>query len=133
MRLQAHVSHAHVARLLAGLQGQSTLQRVVGKRNGTFHVLPLHTIEAFVTEGEQVVAVTANERLPVDGTLKDLEARLSPRAFLRIHKQALVSLDRLSAFEPCPDGSARVTLASGRTVSVGRHYAPILRHHLNCR
>ena len=61
----------------------------MGKRLQKLHVLPVESIEAFVAEGELVFASTGDERFLLEKTLRDLEARLDPERFARVHKQAI--------------------------------------------
>lgn len=61
-------------------------------------------------------------------TLKDLEAQLGARGFLRVHRTAMVNLGSIAAIAPAP-GSKRlqVELDCGGQVPVGRAYASRLR------
>ena len=56
-------------------------------------------------------------------TLRDLEETLDPARFVRVHKQAIVNLEKLLELEPIVKGGAAVRLASGEVVSVSRRYA----------
>lgn len=60
----------------------------------------------------------------VRATLKELEAQLEARGFVRVHRTALVNLSSISAVAPAP-GSKRleVELEGGERVPVGRAYA----------
>lgn len=61
-------------------------------------------------------------------TLKELEAQLEARGFLRVHRTAMVNLASIAAIAPAP-GSKRlqVELDCGGQVPVGRAYASRLR------
>lgn len=61
-------------------------------------------------------------------TLKDLEAQLEARGFLRVHRTAMVNLGSIAAIAPAP-GSKRlqVELDCGGQVPVGRAYVSRLR------
>lgn len=61
-------------------------------------------------------------------TLKDLEAQLENRGFLRVHRTAMVNLSSIAAVAPAP-GSKRlqVELECGGQVPVGRAYVSRLR------
>lgn len=71
----------------------------------------------------------ANGRMHlVRTTLKDLEAQLEARGFLRVHRTAMVNLGSIAAIAPAP-GSKRlqVELDCGGQVPVGRAYASRVR------
>lgn len=63
----------------------------------------------------------------VSRTLKDLETRLEPDRFVRLHRSALVQASHIH--EVAPEGSSRfrVILSDGTTVIVSRTRAPELR------
>lgn len=63
----------------------------------------------------------------VSRTLKELEARLDPDRFVRLHRSALVQASHIR--EVVPQGSSRfgVTLSDGTTVVVSRTRAPELK------
>jgi two-component system LytT family response regulator len=60
-------------------------------------------------------------------TLNDLEARLDPAEFLRVHRSAIVRLDRISEVRPADSSRYRITLADGTSLTVSRSRAAALR------
>ena len=54
--------------------------------------------------------------------LSDLEGRLDPDAFVRVHRSAIVNLDAVTRFEPASHGDWRVFLRGGATVRLSRRY-----------
>jgi two-component system LytT family response regulator len=55
-------------------------------------------------------------------TMADLEARLDGRRFLRIHRSAIVNLDRVEELVQNSHGDYHVVLAGGTTLPLGRSY-----------
>lgn len=55
-------------------------------------------------------------------TLADLEHRLDPARFIRIHRSLIVNLDHVSVVKPWFAGDQELVLTSGRTVTTGRGY-----------
>jgi len=53
-------------------------------------------------------------------TLQELEARLDPRRFVRVHRSALVALDRVSELRTDAAGRQQVVLRDGTRVPVSR-------------
>jgi two-component system LytT family response regulator len=60
-------------------------------------------------------------------TMKKVEARLDPRRFLRIHRSAIVNLDRIASVEPYFHGEYIVTLTGGRRITASRTHSARLR------
>jgi hypothetical protein len=53
-------------------------------------------------------------------TLEDLEARLDPDRFVRIHRRTIVAVDRVRTVDALSNGDAEVRLADGRTLRLSR-------------
>jgi two-component system, LytTR family, response regulator len=55
-------------------------------------------------------------------TMARLEHELDPEEFARIHRSALVRIDRVAELLPSPHGDFRVTLKSGAQLTLSRFY-----------
>lgn len=60
-------------------------------------------------------------------TLNDVEAKLDPNAFVRVHRSAIVRRSSIAAFRRHATGSMSATLSNGDEVPVGRSYFKGLR------
>lgn len=60
-------------------------------------------------------------------TLTELEARLDPHQFLRVHRSAIVRFDRITEVQSADSSRYRVTLTDGTTLIVSRSRATALR------
>jgi two-component system, LytTR family, response regulator len=60
-------------------------------------------------------------------TLTELEGRLDPAQFLRVHRSTIVRLDAIVEVQPADNSRYRVTLADGTTLIVSRSGAAGLR------
>lgn len=128
--LHDRTAQASVARLVATLQKGSALRRIAGRHLHTWHVLPVEAIEAFVADQELVFAITETGRFLVNTTLRQLEERLDTERFARVHKRAIVNLEKLAVVEPIPRGGATARLRGGQAIEISRRYAPALRQKL---
>jgi two-component system, LytTR family, response regulator len=63
-------------------------------------------------------------------TMASLEARLDPRAFLRIHRSRIVRLAAIEDIEPLASGQYVVRLKSGIRLTSGRSYRALLQEAL---
>ena len=129
-RLRERDAHAGLARLLTAMQQGPPLRRIVGKFGNTLHVVPIDTIEAFVSEQELVFAHTATGRFLLNKTLRDLEARLDGATFVRVHKQAIINVDKVDVLESTGAGGTSARLTGGQAIPVSRRYAQPLRRIL---
>ena len=61
-------------------------------------------------------------------TLTELEGRLDPAQFLRVHRSTIVRLDGIVEVQPADSSRYRVTLTDGTTLIVSRSGATALRN-----
>jgi two-component system LytT family response regulator len=66
-------------------------------------------------------------------TLAELDRELDPRSFCRIHRSAIVNLDRVRALELNDDGDYRVVLENGTKLRLSRRYRKELQSRLSAR
>jgi len=59
--------------------------------------------------------------------LCELEKRLDPQRFARVHRSAIVNLSRIRNLERDGEGGMIATMASGKEIKVSRSYAAALR------
>lgn len=86
----------------------------------------------FAAEEKLVVAVTADGRHYVNFTLDELERRLDPARFVRVHRSAIANLDHAVALHPGFAGTWRLQMddAARSEVPVARARARALRERL---
>jgi len=58
----------------------------------------------------------------VRGAIGELEARLAPERFVRIHRSTIVNVDRIRELELTPHGGHIAVLTSGQRLSVSRSF-----------
>jgi two-component system LytT family response regulator len=59
--------------------------------------------------------------------LRDLEGRLDPKRFVRIHRSAIVQVDRIRQLQSLPSGDAAVVLRDGTQLRVARSRRDAIR------
>jgi DNA-binding LytR/AlgR family response regulator len=95
-------------------------------------ILKAEDVTWFGAEDKLVFAATDGDRHYVNFTLDQLERRLDPRRFARVHRAAIVNLDHAAALRPGFAGTWRLQLkdAARTEVPVSRARARILRERL---
>ena len=107
-----------MARILASLP----LERIVVRHGDRLFFVPIGDVLHFAAEGNYVRVHTAGGSHLIRGTLADLEARLDPKRFARIHRSGIVSIDAIKEVRPHFHGDSIVTLKSGETLRLSRRY-----------
>ncbi len=83
---------AVVDAVLRSLKAPANLDRLASRIGERIHLLDVADVTHFVARDRAVYAVAAGTEHLLDGTLAELERRLDPGRFLRIHRAALVNL-----------------------------------------
>jgi hypothetical protein len=98
--------------------GNDDATLVLTDRNGPV-VVPMHEVEAILAAENYVqVCLASGKEYLHRITLARLEKDLDARMMIRVHRSAIVNIDRVSRRLP----AWRLELASGRTVRVGRTF-----------
>ncbi len=97
---------AALEKLAAGLRAAPSpfLRRVAFRTRDGVQFLDVAAITHFTTRDRLTHAVTAATSQVVDHGLADLESRLDPAKFIRIHRGTLLNLDHLDEIQPWPGG-----------------------------
>ncbi len=90
--------------------GHGYLNRLVVRRQRQFRLLPVNRVLWFGTEYRLVYAYTEKRRYPIDLGLEQLEQRLDPQHFARVHRSAIVNLDRILEIIPTGGGRCKILL-----------------------
>ena len=98
------------------------LERIVIKGRCTTRFLDVSEVECIEAAGMYVVLHTGGKELLYRSSLTDIEGKLDPRHFIRIHRSAIVNLARVAYLEPISHGEFKVVLKSGKRVRLSRSY-----------
>ncbi len=124
---------AHLLDALRSALGKPQyLRRFLVKIGEEILVVPERDVLCFQAEDKYVNLVTEGRTFVTDFTLKDLEQRLDPECFARIHKSTIVALSRVKKLTRWFQGSLVVILDdhAGTRLSVGRNYVESFRLRL---
>ncbi len=83
-------------------------------------VVPLHDVSLFEADGYYVTVRAGTARYTLRESLTDLESRVSPLEFLRVHRSAIVRISAVRCLERVEPERLVVVLADGRQVPVSR-------------
>ncbi|MBJ6760724.1 response regulator [Myxococcaceae bacterium JPH2] len=107
----------------------SPLTRLTSRTGTRTHVVDLDEVTHLYSEDRLVCAVRAGHSYVVDLALAELERRLDPARWLRIHRATLVRLEEVAEVLG-GYGNARVRLKDGTTLAVARDRLSELRERL---
>ena len=96
------------------------------KDRGQIFRVDVDTIERIDAAGDYMCIYTGDNTLILRETMKDLEKRLDPRRFQRIHRSTIVNLDLVKQVKPHTNGECFLVLNSGASVKVSRSYRDVV-------
>ena len=97
------------------------------RANGEIYFIKADDVDWIDAEGNYVALHAGGRRHLVRETIKSLEARLDPAKFVRVHRSAIINLDRLRKLQPYFHGEYVITLQDGTTLTSSRTYSDRLR------
>ena len=96
------------------------------KDRGQIFRVETESIEHIEAAGDYMCIYTGDNSLILRETMKDLERRLDPRKFQRVHRSTIVNLDQVRQVKPHTNGECFLVLDSGAEVKVSRSYRDVV-------
>ncbi len=96
------------------------------KDRGQIFRVDVDSIEKIDAAGDYMCIYTGDNTLILRETMKDLEKRLDPRRFQRVHRSTIVNLDQVRQVKPHTNGECFLVLDSGAQVKVSRSYRDVV-------
>ena len=96
------------------------------KDRGQIFRVDVDSIERIDAAGDYMCIYTGETTLILRETMKDLEKRLDPRRFQRVHRSTIVNLDLVKQVKPHTNGECFLVLESGAQVKVSRSYREVV-------
>lgn len=102
------------------------LQRLVLKSSGRVKFLDVDEIDWIEAAGVYVYLHTGAKTYLYRATIGELQQRLDPERFVRVHRSAAVNTDRIQELHPLSHGDYTVLLKDGTEIKLSRKYRPQL-------
>jgi len=113
----------HILALLEELKaGPKYLERLVVKTGGRVFFLDVDDIHCIEAEGNYVRVHDNGKHYLLRETISGLEEQLDPKQFLRIHRSAIVKIDKIKELQPWFHGEYRIILENGKQLTLSRNY-----------
>ena len=98
------------------------LRRLPVEKRGRIYFVPVADLFWIEADGAYVRLHTENDRHLVRDSLKRLEDVLDPESFVRIHRSAIINVERIQEMHPLFHGEYNVVLENGHEVKLSRSY-----------
>ena len=102
--------------------GSKFLKRLTIKLTGHTILLPTDEIDWIEGYGNYLKVHAGRESHLIRGTMQSLESKLDPETFVRVHRSAIVNIEKIKEIYPRSNGDQDLVLQSGEQLMLSRKY-----------
>jgi two-component system LytT family response regulator len=113
---------AQLAKTHDRMPARPSPDRIAIRNNGRIFFLRLGEIDWIEASDNYVCLHCGKETHTLRETMAELEARLDPSRFIRVHRSAIVNLDRVRELQPWFRGDYRVVLQDGTELTLTKNH-----------
>ena len=100
--------------------GARYLERIPVESRGKVRFIPVSDIDYILASGPYAELVVGDRKHLIREAMQNLENQLDPVRFFRVHRSAIVQLDRVDALLKAPGGECDVQLRNGVKIKIAR-------------
>jgi two-component system LytT family response regulator len=104
------------------LRRQHAPQRIAIRKNGRVFLVTIEEIDWIEAADNYVSLHCGGETHVLRETIREMEARLDPARFVRVHRSAIVNIDRIKELQPWFRGDYRVILLDGTVLTLTKSH-----------
>jgi two-component system LytT family response regulator len=113
-------------------QAQKWPERLVIRNGERFDFVPVETIDWIESANNYVELHCGSRQYLMGETMTNLEHRLDPSRFVRIHRCRIVNTSRIVAVHPLLGSTYGIELRGGIRLSSGRQYKDVVQRLIHC-
>jgi two-component system LytT family response regulator len=129
-KVRSRAGSASTQNLQALIDTRKPLERLVVRQGAATRLLCCADIDWIEAAGVYVNLHTREREWLHRAPLSQLEARLDPERFVRIHRSTIVNLERIERLEGLSHGEFEVVLRTGKRLKLSRSFRPLLEARL---
>jgi len=123
-----HAPNHQLSRLLGEISKKKDyLERIPVPSKGRFLFFNVRDLDWIEAEGNYLRLHGSATSHLVRGNMNEMEAKLDPDKFMRIHRSTIVNLQRIREVQPWFHGHHRVVMTSGQELKLSRYQKDKLR------
>jgi two-component system LytT family response regulator len=100
--------------------GARYLERIPVESRGKVRFIPVSDIDYILASGPYAELVVGDRKHTIREAMQNLEDQLDPARFFRVHRSAIVQLDRVDALLKSAGGDCDLQLRNGVKIKVAR-------------
>lgn len=103
------------------------LSRVMIKTSERIFFLPSEEIDWIESAGNYVRIHSGKQSYLLRETMTNMEEKLDPDTFYRVHRSTIINLDKVKELEPWFHGDYQIIMENGKKLTLSRNYKRLLR------
>jgi len=115
------------ADLARDAQGADRMTRLFVREGGRIVPVPLALVERLEACDDYIVVHAGKRSYTVNLTMNDVERRLDPQLFVRVHRSHIVNLDHVASMTPYDGSRFEIVMRSGTKILASRQRSRKLR------
>lgn len=109
----------------------SGIDRLAIKDGSSTTFVPIRDIDWIDAAGDYMCIHAGGQTHIMRTTMKELESRLDPAVFQRVHRSTIVNLQRVEKVSSHINGEFHLTLSCGSSLKMSRSYKDKIKHFFN--
>ncbi len=105
-------------------------RRILVKKIGKEFILKTEDIDWIEAAGNYMNLHSKDRIYPIRETMANLQRKLDPNLFARIHRSTMVNIDRIKQIEPLDSGDFQLELSDGKILKLSRRYRESIKKAL---
>lgn len=101
---------------------QPYLERILVKNSQKIIFVDVSRIEWIESSGNYIKLHLPDTTHMIRSSLKNLQSKLNPLHFVRIHRSYIVNIKKVKEIEPWFSGDSKIILMNGKTLKMSRNY-----------
>lgn len=107
------------------------LERLALRNGDRIFFQKVQNVDSFTSAANYVNVHCGAQQHRMRSTMSELERKLDPRHFVRIHRCTIINIECLKEFRPLPHGDYLVQLVDGKELTMSRNYRQKFRQALS--
>lgn len=103
------------------------LSRLTVKERGKIIFVPVEELDFIEAQGNYLAIDRGEVSHLIRMRLHQLESKLDPEKFVRIHRSTIINIDRIKEMQPLFNGDQTVIMKSGKKLTMTRNYRDRLK------
>lgn len=103
------------------------IPRLMVKKGERFVFLKIDEIDWIEAAGNYIQITVGDKSYMLRETMSNMEEKLNPESFARVHRSTIVNIERIKTLEPWFHGDYKIKLKTGKELTMSRNYKELLK------